>query len=90
MVTSPNESRNSKPFSPFVLDFTNAKFHLTVLILKVVQVIVGSRDLRLLTHRFPTHTMGRVGLFTCFIRLEETKWANRSFQGEHDDFITKE
>ena len=60
-VLSVNEELKTILSCPFVLDFTNEKFCLDFGFAK--GVITGVFDLRLLTHRFPTHMLGRLGLF---------------------------
>ena len=63
-VTSPDQELNTILRHPSILYYINEVFQMGVFL---KQVFDSSRDLRLLTHRFPTHILGRVGLFACFI-----------------------
>ncbi len=64
-VTPPDEELRTILLHPFFFHFTDEKFCL-LLFDFYKGFLQARRGLRLLTHRFPTHIQGHLGLFPCF------------------------
>ena len=60
---SPDQKLNTILRLPSVLYYINKVFLVSAFL---KEVLAGARGLRLLTHRFPTRMLGRLGLFACF------------------------